>query len=136
LTYTPGGNFNGIDSFKFKVTDTGDGSSPALDSTDATVSINVRSVNDAPSGTDKTVTTNEDLAYTFATGDFGFSDPNDSPPNSLLAVKISTLPGAGSLTNNGTAVVAGQYVSAADITAGKLVFTPVSNANGTPYAAF
>ena len=31
-------------------------------------------MNDAPSGTDKTVTTSEDTAYTFTVADFGFSD--------------------------------------------------------------
>ena len=44
-------------------------------------------MNDAPQGTSKTVTTNEDVAYTFAAVDFGFSDPNDNPPNALYAVK-------------------------------------------------
>ena len=33
--------------------------------------------------------------------DLGFSDPNDVPADSLAAVKITTLPGEGSLTNNG-----------------------------------
>src|SRR5437763_12039233 len=45
-------------------------------------------------------------------------------------VKVTTLPGAGSLSNNGSPVTAGEEVSAADITAGKLVFTPAANANG------
>src|SRR5439155_136961 len=75
---------------------------------------------------------------TFAAADFGFSDPNDTPANSLLAVKITTLPSAGSgtLTDNGVAVTAGQFVSVADINAGKLVFTPAANANGSPEASF
>ena len=63
-----------------------------------TITVNVTAVNDAPAGTDKTVTTNEDTAYIFSAADFGFSDPNDSPANALLAVKITTLPAAGSLT--------------------------------------
>jgi len=50
-TYTPAANYNGPDSFKFSVTDTGDGSSPALTSAEATVSITVNAVNDAPSFT-------------------------------------------------------------------------------------
>ena len=66
------------------------------------------SVNHPPVGTSKTVTTNEDTAYTFSVADFGFSDPNDNPANSLLAVKITTLPTAGTLTDNGVAVTAGQ----------------------------
>ena len=99
------------------------------------MTVNVTAVNDAPAGTNKTVTTLEDIAYTFTAADFGFSDPNDSPANSLLAVKITTLPGAGTL-NNGVAVTAGQFVTVADITAGNLVFTPAANANGAGYASF
>jgi hypothetical protein len=34
------------------------------------------------------------------------------------------------------AVTAGQFVSAADISAGKLLFTPAANANGAGYASF
>ena len=51
-------------------------------------------------------------------------------------MKITTLPAAGSLTNNGVAVTAGQFITVADITAGNLVFTPAANANGTAYASF
>src|SRR2546425_7131479 len=100
------------------------------------MTINVTSVNDEPSGANNTVTTNEDTDYIFAAVDFGFTDPNDSPANALLAVKITTLPGAGALTNNGVAVTIGQFVSAADIGAGKLKFSPAANANGAGYASF
>src|SRR5207247_568439 len=96
----------------------------------------VTSVNDAPAGADKTVTTNEDTAYVFAASDFGFSDTHDSPANSLLAVKVTTLPAAGSLTDNGVAVTLGQYVPVGDINGGKLRFTPAPDANGTAYASF
>src|SRR5439155_12250 len=94
--------------------------------------------NDAPVGADTTVSTSEDTAYTFTAANFALTDPNDSPANNLLAVKITTLPSAGSgtLTDNGVAVSAGQFISVADITAGKLVFTPAANANGSPEASF
>ena len=46
------------------------------------------------------------------------------------------MPGAGTLTDNGVAVTAGQFVSVADIAGGKLIFTPVANANGAGYASF
>ncbi|WP_374681439.1 DUF4347 domain-containing protein, partial [Accumulibacter sp.] len=49
-------------------------------------------VNHAPAGTDRTVTTLEDTAYTFSAADFGFSDANDSPANVLTALHISSLP--------------------------------------------
>ena len=61
------------------------------------MTINVTSVNDAPAGTDTTVTTLEDNAYTFTAANFGFSDATDAP-NNFLSVKITTLPGAGTLT--------------------------------------
>ncbi|PYS32446.1 MAG: hypothetical protein DMF75_11950, partial [Acidobacteria bacterium] len=41
LIYTPALNYCGVDSFRFTVTDTGDGSSPPLTSSEATVTINV-----------------------------------------------------------------------------------------------
>ena len=56
------------------------------------MTINVTAVNDAPLGADNTVTIADDTAYTFTAADFGFTDPNDNPPNSLLAVNITTLP--------------------------------------------
>ena len=44
-----------------------------------------------PTGTDNTVTTNQDTAYTFASADFGFSDATDATPDALKAVKVATL---------------------------------------------
>src|SRR3712207_4393605 len=63
-------------------------------------------------------------------------DPSDAAANALAAVKITTLPAAGTLTLSGSAITAGQFISAADITAGNLVFTPAVNANGASYASF
>ena len=93
-------------------------------------------VNHAPTGSNGTVSTNEDTAYTFATTDFGFSDPNDSTPNTLLAVLITTLPATGVLTDNGVTVTAGQSVGVADISGGLLKFTPAANSNGAPDDSF
>jgi hypothetical protein len=110
----------------------------ALSSTH-TFSIGVGDVNEAPAGTDKTVTMLEGDSYTFSVADFGFSDPSDSVnPNSLQAVKMTTVPGAGTgtFTNNGVTVNAGDSVSATDIAAGHLVFTPTAHSNGSPEASF
>src|SRR5947209_5153874 len=140
LVFTPAANANGSPyaSFTFQVQDNGGVANGGvdLDQSANNFTVNVTGVNDAPAGADKTVTVNEDTPYTFATGDFGFSDPNDTPANTLQAVKVTTLPGAGSLADNGVAVTAGQFVSVADIAANKLVFTPAANANGSPYASF
>lgn len=95
--------------------------------------VNVIAVNDAPTGTDHTVTLAEDGSYALAASDFGFSD---SDGNSLAAVKISSVPGAGSLKLNGIDVHAGDVVSIADLNAGHLIFTPAPNANGNGYASF
>ena len=104
--------------------------------TTVTLPVTVVAVNDAPAGADNAVTTAEDTAYSFTTADFGFSDPQDSPANGLLAVQIATLPAAGQLLLNGIAVAAGQFVAAAEIALGHLTFAPAANANGTGYAGF
>src|SRR5205823_4228506 len=78
----------------------------------------------------------EDTAYVFAASTFGFSDPSEMSANALLAIKLTTLPTQGSLTNEGVAVAAGQFVAASDVAAGKLRFTPAANANGASYADF
>ncbi len=150
VRFVPNANFNGTvtNGLTFRAwdqsTDTAEslvdvstnGGTTAFSSATASTGITVNSVNDAPAGADKTVTTNEDVAYTFTTADFGFTDPNDTPVNTLAAVKITTLPAAGTLTNTGTAVTAGQFVSAADIAAGQFRFAPVADASGTGYASF
>jgi hypothetical protein len=110
---------------------------PPDDTTDAfSFQIAVTTVNHAPAGADKTVSTMEDTALTFAGSDFGFSDTSDVPPGLLAGVKITTLPSAGALRNNNVAVIVGQVVSIADITAGRLKFNPALNGNGTGYTSF
>jgi len=140
LKFTPAVNANGLNyaSFTFQVQDNGGtvNGGVDLDQSPNTITVNVTAVNDAPSGANNTVTALEDAAYTFTAADFGFSDSSDSPANTLLAVKISTLPTAGTLTNNGVAVTAGQFVSLANINSGLLKFTPAANANGAAYASF
>jgi uncharacterized repeat protein (TIGR01451 family) len=96
----------------------------------------VRTVNDPPAGADDTVTTPEDTDYTFTAADFSFTDPDDNPENSLLAVKISTLPSEGTLKNGATTLNAGDSVPADDITAGNFIFSPTPNVNGSPCTSF
>lgn len=98
------------------------------------LSVTVTNVNEAPTGTDKTVTTLEDTAYTFAAADFGFTDVDAG--DTLSAVRIDTLSlAAGStLRLSGVDVAAAQVILTADI--GNLVFTPAANANGAGYASF
>jgi hypothetical protein len=111
----------------------GQGTTESVNSATTTPVVNI---NDAPIGSANTVLTLQNTAYAFGAGDFGFSDPSDNPANSLLAVRIAALPTAGTLTDNGVPVVAGQFVTVADINAGWLVFTPATGANGAAYSTF
>ena len=125
LVFTPAANANGAAyaSFTFQVQDDGGTANGGvdLDPSANTLTINVTAVNDAPAGADKTVTTLEDTAYTFAAADFGFTDPNDTPANALLAVKITTLPGAGHAdAQRRRRSPPASSISAADIAAGNL----------------
>ena len=104
VTYNPTADYHGSDSFKFTVTDTGDGASPPLTSAEATVSI---TINDAPVATPQTVTTNEDTAIPITlTG----SDPNGD----MLSYVVVTNPTHGALSG----------------TAPNLTYTPAANYNG------
>lgn len=93
-------------------------------------------LNHAPAGSDNTVSTLENQYYTFSAGDFGFSDPNDTPADNFLSVKITTLPGHGTLKNNGVTVSAGQFISVSDIASGYLRYAQVANGHGAPYTSF
>ena len=139
LTWTPASNANGGGnaSFTFQVQDDGGATNGGvdLDQSANTITFNVNSVNDAPTGIDKTITTNEDTDYVFTVSDFGFGDAVDSPSNALTAVKISTLPASGTLRLKGLSVMAGESVSVADINSGLLIWTPASHSSGAGNAS-
>ncbi|MGI4849239.1 MAG: DUF4347 domain-containing protein [Janthinobacterium lividum] len=99
-------------------------------------SIRVVQTNQPPLGADKTVATLEDHSYTFSVGDFGFSDPQDNPVDAFAGVFLASLPAVGSLTNGGMAVAVNSLISAADIGAGKLVYSPLAGDHGAALARF
>ena len=140
LKFVPVANANGTTyaAFTFQVQDNGGTANGAvdLDPTPRKMTISVTSVNDAPSGTAKTVTTLENTSYAFKVSDFGFSDVHDTPPNAFKAVKITTLPLVGSLIDNGIAVKTGAFIPVADIAAGRLKYSPARNGSGATYANF
>ncbi|MEO8807592.1 MAG: tandem-95 repeat protein, partial [Burkholderiaceae bacterium] len=115
LAFTPAANFTGPVLISYTVTD------PSGAVSTANVTVNV-GTNTPPTGTDATRTLAEDGSHAVQTSDFGFADADSG--QTLANVRIDTLPASGSLRLDGGAVVAGQVVSAADIAAGKLVFTP------------
>lgn len=130
LQITPAANLSGTTTITVTVTATN-----GRTATDTFV-LTVTAINDPPAGTDNTVNTSEDTPYTFTAADFGFTDPNDTPPNTLLAVKIITLPASGTLTNNNVPLNAGDFIPIANINGGLLKFTPVPDGNGSPYTSF
>jgi len=150
LIFTPAANINSGNAvsptISFKVQDDGGVTSGGQDVsvTANTFTFNIASVNDPPFGTNRggsvppafPITMLEDSSYTFSRFDFGFSDFFDSPPDNLLAVKITALPANGTLSVAGSAVSPGQFVSVTDVNSGALVFRPVPNENGSGYTAF
>ena len=114
-----------------KVVISGTGGSTAYSLDVGKVGITVSAINDAPTGTSKTITLVEDGSKTFAASDFGFADASDTPANALQAVIITTLPSAGTLKLNGASVTANQSIAVADLD--KLVYAPAANGNGTGY---
>ena len=134
ITYTPDTDAPpGSTSFTVSVNDGGNtGSGGALTGSDSET-ITIAAVNDAPSGTDKTIETSEDDAYTFALADFGFSDIDG---HSILGVVITTLPTNGSLTFFGTVIGAGFDAAFDAIANGALKFVPDADEFGAPYATF
>jgi hypothetical protein len=92
--------------------------------------LTVNSVNDPPTITDINQTVSEGTAIAFKATDFTsvFSDVDVG--DSLTAIQVTSLPPAasGTLTLNGTVVVANQVIAVTDLD--KLSFTPAPNFNG------
>jgi len=132
LVYTPAANAagNAYAALKFSVQDSHDGFS----SSSSTLTFNVTPVNDAPLSADGSASIYAGKTYTFGTKDFAFSDTADSANgqnHSLQNILIKALPDSGTLLLNGTAVKAGQAISASDVAGGKLTYVPdASGANG------
>lgn len=90
VTYTPGANFNGSDSFTFRVND---GSN---DSNTSTVSITVNPVNDAPTAASQAVSTNANAPVSIT-----LSGSDLETASADLVFEVTTSPAHGSLTGIG-----------------------------------
>ena len=98
------------------------------------ITVGTPPTNTAPTAEDKTVTTGEDRAYAFTADDFGFDDADAGA--TLASVTIVTVPAAGTLALDGTAVLAAAVVTKAQIDGDMLTFTPARDAHGDPYTTF
>jgi VCBS repeat-containing protein len=97
-----------------------------------TVTVHVNGTNDAPTSAANSTHVEVGHAHVFASSEFAFSDSHGEN-NSLQSVIISRLPDSGTLTLNGQAVTSGQTISAADIAAGKLVYTPGADGHDSSF---
>ena len=134
VNYTPDANYNGSDEFKFKVTDHGDPDncgapsatcSDAASSAVVTVPITVNPVNDAPTATAQSVTTNEDTAKVITLA--GADVDGDS-----LGFKVTSLAANGKLyAGSGTG---GHLIVAGDLpytlAGNQVTYDPNLNYNG------
>ena len=104
-SYTPNVPLASGDNYQWQVQAFDGGG--ALAAASSPLAFSVLAINHAADRANNTVTAFQGTPYQFATSDFGFSDPNDNPPNNLLAVMITSVPTAGTLADNGVAVSAG-----------------------------
>ncbi|HEX5341736.1 MAG TPA: SdrD B-like domain-containing protein [Duganella sp.] len=119
-------NYNGqFATFEF-VLETGSGISNTIS---LSLQVVVDPVNDAPTGADKIFNLSNGAPVVLAQNDFGFVDAVEH--DAFQSVIITSLPTAGQLLLNGTAVAAGTEISAADIAAGKLAFEPSQTTSGS-----
>jgi len=107
LRYSPKANFNGSDSFTFKVSD------KTMDSEAATVSITVKAVNDAPTANDERVTTQEDEPVSIRLA-------GNDPDGDSLSYSVVKAPSQGRLSG----------------TAPRLRYSPMANFNGSDSFTF
>lgn len=113
-TYTPSANYNGSDSFTYKVND------GSLDSTTATVTITINPINDPPTvAADQTIAVTEDTAQNFTIS----AGADIDLPAQTIQYQLVTAPTNGILSG---CIVNGSYTTDTTCT-----YTPNANFNGT-----
>jgi hypothetical protein len=139
LKFKPVANASGspYSTFLFGIKDSADAVSSAVN--DEILTINISSVNDAPTASNGLFSVNEDVNFVFASANFNFTDIDG---DSFFSLRISSIETAGSLyldansngINDAEDVVLNQVILFADIS--KLKFISALNQNGSPYTQF
>ena len=125
LRYRANSNYNGVDTLVIAARDN------AGATTTRNVAITVAAVNDPPQGTSATIVMLENTSHSFTRSDFGFvGSPGEGD---AFASVILSAPANGVLSVGGSAVATSVEVTVAQLDTGSVVFTPVSNASGSPY---
>ncbi len=127
LQYTGATNDNGGDTSTVTVTiNDGEGSG---DVALGTVNLDITAVNDAPTAANNTITMDENTARVLTAADFNFADVDTG--DTFISVRIDTLTlASGTFQLSGVDVSASDVISVGDISAGNLVYTPATNADG------
>lgn len=124
FTYVQNGDEESEDSFTYNFED-------AMSfSATVTVTLNVAQVNDLPTGGNVTLTVIEDQEFTFSNSDITFNDAD--PGDGIKGIRILSVPSPGTLTYNGSPVMAPMDVT--DLS--KLRFTTATDGYGDDYASF
>lgn len=125
-TYTPNANYNGADSFTFRVCDDQNPNACAT----AVVNITVSAVNDAPTVSSININADEDATYVFTSSLFTDAYA-DVEAQGMTKIQVASLPSAlaGELQLSGSSVSVNQEIAVADIA--NLRFVPKSNWNGS-----
>ncbi len=136
FVFTPNLNYNGLAFIQLTTNDLGaSGAGGPLSDTDL-ATIDVLPVNDAPDGTDTTVTLNEDSTYTFGAGDFGFNDVDFGDSMTEVRIDSISLPAGATLSSAATPVTAGTVIPVGGTSATCSSSRRSPNANGAGYASF
>ncbi|QZE15280.1 tandem-95 repeat protein [Halosquirtibacter laminarini] len=131
LVYAPLNNSSVNDTLTYRVQD-----SHLSNSVKANLAFEIEAVNDAPDGSDLTISMNEDEVFDFLPSVFT-DHYSDVENDALGAITIVSLPGLGTLTYNGTTISEMMIpfeVNASNI--GLLKFVPTPNGFGEPYTSF
>jgi DNA/RNA endonuclease G (NUC1) len=111
VTYAPGADFNGSDSFTFRASD------GSVNSNTSTVSVSVTEVNDSPVASDDSKTTPEDTQLSFSSSDL---TGNDSAGPAEAGQSLTVTSVTGDATTHGTVT----------LESGMVTYTPAANFNG------
>ena len=124
FSYAPDRHYHGTDSWEFVVSDDGGTANNGIDQDQSNnrVAIDILSVNDAPSGSDATLSTDESTPIDITLADLTFTDQADQ--DNIKSIIIESLPLSGTLLIDQTPVAQNDIINASDIANGMLTFVP------------